>query len=134
MKIAITSLHNITHLGHLSLLEDAATYGDELIVIVNTDEQIRKRGTCPLFNEEFRLKLIKSLWYVTDVRLAIDDDCGVADTLRKIVYDYNFVYNTLNVFTGSKSKPEFVFIFNRSEMFNEANALFEELDVGVIYK
>ena len=109
MKIVITSLHNITHLGHLELLKDAASLGNELIVILNTDEQIRKRGTCPLFDEKFRMELVKSLWFVTDVRLAIDDDCGVADTLRKIVYDYNFVYNTMNVFTGCKTKPEFIF-------------------------
>ena len=109
MKIVITSLHNITHLGHLNLLKDAASLGNELIVIVNTDEQIRKRGTCPLFDEKFRMELIKSLWFVSDVRLAIDDDCGVADTLRKIVYDYNFVYNVMDKFTGAKQELEYIF-------------------------
>ena len=109
MKIVITSLHNITHSGHLSLLRDAATYGSELIVIVNSDKQIKLRGTCPLFDENFRLQLVKDLWYVTDARIAIDEDTGVSETLRRIVYDYNTVYSIMDSVSGSKTELEFFF-------------------------
>lgn len=50
------------HLGHLHYLEKARALGDELVVVVARDENVRKvKGRLPLNGEKDRLRLVRGL-------------------------------------------------------------------------
>jgi D-glycero-beta-D-manno-heptose 1-phosphate adenylyltransferase len=62
---------DLVHLGHLDYLSKAADMGDCLIIGVNTDQSVSKiKGPSrPVNNEETRLHLLASLFFVTGVIL-----------------------------------------------------------------
>jgi len=73
-KIVITSgFFNPLHVGHINLMRDAKKLGDFLIVIVNNDEQVKLKGSCPFMPEKERVEIIKALEFVDDVFLAVDN-------------------------------------------------------------
>lgn len=110
MKAIVCSGHfNPLGLHHVKYLQDAKSRGDMLFVIVNSDEQIKLRGSCPFQDENERIKIVESLGCVDQVYLAIDKDGGISETLEKIVSKYEFVYSTLDVFTGDKQDIEWYF-------------------------
>jgi len=110
MKAIICSGHfNPLGVHHIKYLQDAKSRGDMLFVIVNSDEQIKLRGSCPFQDENERIKIVESLGCVDQVYLAIDKDGGISDTLEKIVSKYESVYSTLDVFTGCKQNIEWYF-------------------------
>lgn len=95
--LVITSGHmDPYHVGHCRLLKACADLGDDLLVIVNTDEQIFvKRGKPPFQSEQNRLEIIDSICYVDIVELAIDKDSTVTKTLESIFkayHDYDFIF------------------------------------------
>lgn len=63
MKRVITfGTFDVFHVGHLSILERAASYGDELIVGVSTDQlNFHKKGRYPVYKESERLNIIRGL-------------------------------------------------------------------------
>lgn len=92
-RIGITSLHaNPLHEGHLSLLRDAKSQCDILVVIINSDKQVLLRGSCPFLDETFRMELVQELECVDCVYLAIDEDGTVSKTLESVVNNYTSVY------------------------------------------
>ncbi|QDP02996.1 adenylyltransferase/cytidyltransferase family protein [Thalassotalea sp. PS06] len=66
MKTVITfGTFDVFHVGHVNLLQRAATYGDRLIVGVSTDElNFSKKGRNPVYNQDDRMKIINGLRYV----------------------------------------------------------------------
>lgn len=61
---------DILHIGHIRILQRARALGDRLVVGVSTDALNRsKKGRAPVYPEEERLEIIKSLKYVDDVFL-----------------------------------------------------------------
>lgn len=54
-------MFDILHLGHLHYLERSKELGDELIVIVATDNTVRKRKHEPITPEKMRLELVQGL-------------------------------------------------------------------------
>ena len=60
---------DILHRGHASYLNDAATYGDHLLILVNSDRAVRelKGPTRPVVNQEDRCYLLASLKFVSKV-------------------------------------------------------------------
>lgn len=61
---------DVFHIGHLRILERAATLGDRLIVGVSTDAlNISKKGRPPVFPENERMQLIAALRCVDAVFL-----------------------------------------------------------------
>lgn len=110
MKGIICSGHfNPLGAHHVKYLQDAKSRGDMLFVIVNSDKQIKLRGSCPFQDEQERIKIVESLGCVDQVYLAIDKDGGISETLEKIISKYEFVYSTLDVFTGGKQNIEWYF-------------------------
>lgn len=111
MHIGITSGHfNPLHEGALALLRDAKSKCDILVVIVNSDEQVLKRGSCPFLDEKFRADLISELKCVDSVRIAIDKDGTVTETLKSIVNGYTATYRILDTISG-KPLQELSFSF-----------------------
>jgi glycerol-3-phosphate cytidylyltransferase len=58
---------DVFHVGHLRLLERAASYGDSLIVGVSTDDlNVAKKGRAPVYPQQERLAIVKALKCVSE--------------------------------------------------------------------
>ncbi|WP_063654928.1 adenylyltransferase/cytidyltransferase family protein [Candidatus Arsenophonus triatominarum] len=56
------------HVGHINILERAASYGNKLIVGVSSDElSFNKKKRYPIYCQNDRLKIINSLRFVDEV-------------------------------------------------------------------
>ena len=87
-KIVFTNgVFDLLHAGHLSSLNEAAGYGDVLIVAVNSDSSVKKlKGDSrPVMDERTRASLLASL-AATDAVIIFSDDTP-ADTIRAILPD-----------------------------------------------
>lgn len=87
IKVAVSGYFNPLHVGHLEMIEKASKLGDKLIVIVNSDYQVKLKGRVPFMKEKDRLKIIKSLKYVDEAFLSIDKDLTVCKSLKKLKPD-----------------------------------------------
>lgn len=96
-KIVFTNgCFDILHIGHLSLLEKAKTFGDILIVGLNSDNSIRKiKGPLrPIIPDHERIQLISALHYPDYVIIFHEDDpCNVISKIKPDIHvkggDYN---------------------------------------------
>jgi len=61
VRVMATGVFDLLHIGHLHFLEAAKELGDELVVVVATDETARKRKHEPIFDEEMRAGLVSAL-------------------------------------------------------------------------
>lgn len=80
MRILTIGTWGVPHLGHAAFLRRSAELGD-LIVGVNSDDFVeRYKGARPLFDENERLRLVRSLGY----EVVLNDGPGVEliDDLR----------------------------------------------------
>lgn len=84
IKVAVSGYFNPLHVGHLEMIERAKKLGDYLVVIVNSDYQVKLKGSVPFMNEKDRIKIIKALRSVDEVFLSIDKDKTVCKSLAKI--------------------------------------------------
>ena len=67
---------DLLHVGHLAVLETAASHGDRLVVGLNSDASVRRLGKGddrPVHGQENRAKLIEALRCV-DAVLIFDED------------------------------------------------------------
>ena len=69
-----SGVFDILHLGHLHYLEESKKLGDELIVVIATDETVRKLKHEPVTSEQIRLELVKALKPVDDAVLGYTGD------------------------------------------------------------
>lgn len=60
-RVMATGVFDLLHMGHLYYLEEARKLGDELIVIVASDETVKKRKHMPIMPQEVRRKLVEAL-------------------------------------------------------------------------
>jgi choline-phosphate cytidylyltransferase len=61
---------DVFHVGHLRVIERAAELGDRLVVGVSADLlNQRKKGRLPVFSQEERMEIIRSLRWVDSVFL-----------------------------------------------------------------
>jgi len=76
------------HSGHVRMIRDAALYGEELYVLVNSDEWLlRKKGYVSMCLNE-RMEIIRAIAGVDCVLPAADEDGTVCESLRRIHSDY----------------------------------------------
>ena len=61
VRVLATGVFDIIHLGHLHYLEESKKLGDELVVVVATDNTVRKRKHEPITPEAMRLELVQGL-------------------------------------------------------------------------
>jgi D-beta-D-heptose 7-phosphate kinase/D-beta-D-heptose 1-phosphate adenosyltransferase len=81
-KIVVASGYfNPIHVGHIEYLERAKELGDKLVVIVNTDAQVKIKGSVPFQTEQDRLRIVQSLKVVDQAILSIDTDGSVCRSL-----------------------------------------------------
>lgn len=84
-KIVIVSGYfNPVHSGHIKLFESAKKLGNKLIVILNSDNQVKLKGSFPFMSEIERKKIVESIKYVDDVFISIDKDKTVCKTIEKV--------------------------------------------------
>ncbi|MFT4693936.1 MAG: glycerol-3-phosphate cytidylyltransferase [Francisella sp.] len=59
---------DLFHIGHINILERCATLGSTLIVGVSSDDlNFQKKGRNPLYSEQDRMKIVKSLKFVDEI-------------------------------------------------------------------
>lgn len=87
--VAVSGYFDPLHIGHLEYFGRAKSLGDVLVVIVNNDEQLKKRrnGKEPLMKQEDRMHLIEAIAFVDKVVLSIDNDSSVCETLKLLKPD-----------------------------------------------
>ena len=61
VRVMATGVFDIIHLGHLHYLEESKKLGDELVVIIASDETVRKRKHEPITPQKMRCELVASL-------------------------------------------------------------------------
>ncbi len=61
VRVMASGVFDIIHLGHLHYLEESKKLGDELVVVVATDNTVRRRKHEPITQQSMRLELVASL-------------------------------------------------------------------------
>ncbi len=87
-RVIVSGYFNPLHVGHLAYLKEAKKLGDLLIVIVNSDRQVKQKGSQPFMNEKERVEIVKAIKYVDEVVLSDDMDKTVCYTLGIIKFCY----------------------------------------------
>lgn len=72
------------HIGHVRYFKEAKKLGDKLIVILNTDEFLKKKKGFVFMPYEERKETIRAIKYVNEVYRCRDTDQTVCKTLRII--------------------------------------------------
>ena len=60
-RVMASGVFDIVHAGHLRYLQEAKELGDELVVVVATDNTVRRRKHEPVMPEKMRLELVQGL-------------------------------------------------------------------------
>ena len=59
---------DVFHVGHLRILERAASFGDRLVVGISTDRlNINKKGRPPVYHQDERMEIVAALRCVDEV-------------------------------------------------------------------
>jgi glycerol-3-phosphate cytidylyltransferase len=70
MRVITFGTFDVFHIGHLRILERARAFGDYLLVGVSTDQlNFDKKGRLPVYTQEERQEIIRSLRCVDEVFL-----------------------------------------------------------------
>lgn len=85
--VAVSGYFDPVHVGHLEMMKLARELGDELVVIVNSDEAAKKKKGYSFMPFEERKKIIESIQWVDRVVEDIDKDGTVRKTLGKVKPD-----------------------------------------------
>lgn len=73
-RVMAAGVFDLLHTGHLHYLREAASLGDELIVVVARDVSVRERKRPPITPEEMRLELVGALKPVDEAVLGDEED------------------------------------------------------------
>ncbi|MEA2054812.1 MAG: adenylyltransferase/cytidyltransferase family protein [Candidatus Thermoplasmatota archaeon] len=73
-RVMATGVFDLLHMGHLHYLREAKKFGDELVVVVATDETVRKRKHSPIIPQEMRRQLVEALKPVDKAVIGYADD------------------------------------------------------------
>jgi len=82
--VAVSGGFDPLHSGHIRYLREAKNLGDELVVILNTDEFLKKKKGYVFMPYKERKEILKSITYVDRVVRCIDKDQTVAKTLELV--------------------------------------------------
>ena len=85
--VAISGGFDPIHIGHIRMIRDAANYG-EVVVILNTDEWLKKKKGYSFMPFIQRKEIIESIKGVKTVVAAEDEDGTVCKSLEHIKPDY----------------------------------------------
>jgi FAD synthetase len=85
VRVMASGVFDILHTGHIHYLTEARSLGDELFVVVATDNTVRKKKHEPITSEGMRLELVRSLKPVDHAYLGREGD--IFDIVRDIKPD-----------------------------------------------
>jgi len=88
MLVIASGYFDPIHVGHIHYLKLAAEYG-KLIVIVNNDYQAILKKSKSFMNENDRVRIVKSVKYVSWAVLSIDADETVCHTILNIASKFS---------------------------------------------
>ncbi len=74
VRVMASGVFDILHVGHLHFLSEAKKLGDELFVVIATDNTVRKEKREPIMPQEHRQELIAALKPVDKAMLGDDKD------------------------------------------------------------
>ncbi len=83
VRVMASGVFDIIHPGHISYLQQARAYGDELIVVVACDDTVRKRKHEPITPDYMRAKIVENLKPV-DKAMVGTNTGDFFDTVRSI--------------------------------------------------
>ena len=107
VKITVTNgCFDIIHAGHIHSLKEASSFGNILVVGLNSDHSIRllKGETRPINNQENRKIVLESLRYVSNV--FIYDSIEATEFLKVIKPDIYVKSSDYSIDTMNKSELE----------------------------
>ena len=85
MRIGIISGYfNPIHTGHLDYIESAKQQCGVLYVIVNSDKQVKVKGSEPFMDEDSRVRIVKALQAVNYAFISVDEDETVVKSIEQI--------------------------------------------------
>lgn len=94
------------HAGHVRMIREAAKYGEELVVVVNTDEWLlRKKGYVSMSLAE-RMEIVAAIDGVTRVVPAKDEDGTVCENLCALRLQYEKIVFCNGGDRGRENTPE----------------------------
>ncbi len=83
VRVMASGVFDLLHIGHLHYLREARSMGDELVVVIATDETVRERKHSPIMPAAMRRELVAAL---KPVDLAVvghpDDPFRVVERLQ----------------------------------------------------
>ncbi len=66
-NVYVIGVFDLFHRGHIELLKNAKSLGNNLIVAINSDELVSIYKRPPVYSEEDRLAIVKACRFVDDV-------------------------------------------------------------------
>lgn len=81
-RVMASGVFDLIHPGHISYLEQARSFGDELVVVVACDATVRKRKHDPITPEAMRARVVGALKPVDRVMIGGDGD--LFETVRLV--------------------------------------------------
>ena len=86
-KVMAFGTFDLLHAGHLHYLNEAKKQGDYLVVVITTDENVKKsKGKFPVNNQEQRKELVESLKMVDEAVVGDEKDyCKVVEKIRPAI-------------------------------------------------
>lgn len=85
--VAVSGGFDPIHIGHIRYFKEAKKLGDKLIVILNSDQFLKRKKGYVFMPFKERKEIIKSIRYVDKVIKCIDKDQTVCQTLKKLKPD-----------------------------------------------
>lgn len=83
-RVIISGYFNPLHKGHIAYIKSAKELGDSLTVIINSDLQVRLKGSVPFMDENERIEIISSIRWVDEAIISIDKDRSQCKTLESL--------------------------------------------------
>ena len=102
VRVMASGVFDILHTGHISYLEQAKALGDELYVVVASDNTVMKNKHEPITPERMRVRIVSALKPVDVAMIGNDsgDMFAILDEVRPDVivlgFDQKFDENTLS--------------------------------------
>ena len=86
VRVMASGVFDIIHPGHISYLQQARAFGDELVVVVACDDTVRKNKHEPITPDYMRAKIVGSLKPV-DAAIVGKNNGDIFDTVREVKPD-----------------------------------------------
>lgn len=81
-RVMASGVFDIIHPGHISYLEQAKSYGDELVVVIANDDTVRRSKHEPITPEGMRARIVGALKPVD--RAIVGGHGDLLDTVRYV--------------------------------------------------